>query len=136
MPYIGGVLVFAQQGQMEEDGQRRGVGGQDDDFRNATVESLGRFVGTLLQLAVVRGLLDEVEDFLREGLVGDGPGGGLIGHFGGLCGVCEIGSSAAARQGSPELFVRVHGLVVIEEQSREVRGGLKFWRVKLLKILG
>jgi hypothetical protein len=40
------------------------------------------FVSPLFQLSVVAGLLDDVEDFLREGFVGDGPGcGGVVfGH--------------------------------------------------------
>jgi hypothetical protein len=40
------------------------------------------FVGTFLQLAVVGSLLDNVEDFLSEGLVGNGPSSGLsVGHI-------------------------------------------------------
>ena len=31
------------------------------------------FVRALFQLSVVGGLLDEIEDGLRQGLVGDGP---------------------------------------------------------------
>jgi hypothetical protein len=43
------------------------------------------FVRTLLQLAIVGGLLNEVEDLLRESLVCDGPGSAwVIGH-------CEVG---------------------------------------------
>jgi hypothetical protein len=59
---------------MEEDGERGGVGGEDDDLRDTTVEGLGGLVGTLLQLTVVAGLLDDVEDLLGEGRVGNGPG--------------------------------------------------------------
>ena len=65
---------------MEEDGQRGGVGGEDDNFRDTSVEGLGGLVGTLLELAVVAGLLHKVEDLLGEGLVGDGPCGGFGGH--------------------------------------------------------
>lgn len=36
---------------MEQDSERGGVGGQDDDLGDTTVESLGGLVGTLLQLA-------------------------------------------------------------------------------------
>lgn len=68
------VLVLAEEGEMEEDGERGRVGGEDDDLGDTTVERLGRLVGTLLQLTVVAGLLDNVEDLLGEGRVGDGPG--------------------------------------------------------------
>jgi hypothetical protein len=34
----------------------------------------------LLELAIVGGLLDEVEQLLRELLVGEGEGGVLVGH--------------------------------------------------------
>lgn len=46
---------------MEQDGQGRGVGGEDDDLGDTAVEGLGGFVGALFQLAVVGGLLDEVD---------------------------------------------------------------------------
>lgn len=46
------VLVLAEEGQVQQDGEGRGVGGEDDDLRDTTVESLGGLVGTLLQLAV------------------------------------------------------------------------------------
>jgi hypothetical protein len=38
---VGDVLVFGEQRQMQQDCQRRSIGGQDDDFRSTTVESLG-----------------------------------------------------------------------------------------------
>lgn len=66
---------------MQENGERRGVCSEDDNLADTSVERLGRFVGALFQLSVVRGLLDEIEDFLRQGLVRDGPGGGFVGHF-------------------------------------------------------
>lgn len=59
---------------MEEDGERGGVSGEDDDLGDTAVERLGRLVGALLQLTVVAGLLDDVEDLLGEGRVGNGPG--------------------------------------------------------------
>ena len=59
---------------MEEDGEGSGVGCEDNDLGDSAVESLGRLVRTFLQLAVMAGLLDNVEDLLREGRVGDGPG--------------------------------------------------------------
>lgn len=65
---------------MSDRTQLTGVGSKDDDLRDTTVESFGGLVGALLQLAVVGGLLDEVEDFLAEGLVGLGPCSAGVGH--------------------------------------------------------
>lgn len=59
---------------MQQNSQRAGISSEDDDFRGSAVESLGRFVGAFLQLLVVRSLLDDIEDVLGEGFVGDGPG--------------------------------------------------------------
>jgi hypothetical protein len=59
---------------MQQDGERSGVGGQDDDLGDTTVQRLGGLVGSLLQLLVVRRLLDDVEDLLAESCVGGGPG--------------------------------------------------------------
>lgn len=72
------VLVLAEKRDVEENGKRSGVGGEDDDFGDTTVEGLGGLVGALLQLTVVGGLLDQIEDVLGEGGVGDGPGGGVV----------------------------------------------------------
>lgn len=60
--------------------QLTGVGSKDDNLGDTTVEGLGSLVGTLLQLAVVGSLLDEVEDLLAESLVGLGPCGAGVGH--------------------------------------------------------
>lgn len=106
--YIGSVLVLAEKRQVEKDGQRGGVGGQDDDLRDTSVEGLGGLVGTLLQLAVVAGLLHEVEDLLGESLVGDGPCGGFGRHVAGGCWYRNwIGVLDKAR---PDNAQRVHGL--------------------------
>jgi hypothetical protein len=80
---VGHVLVLAEEGKVQQDGEGRGVGGEDDDLGDAAVESLGRLVGALLQLAVVGCLLDDVEDLLGEGGVGDGPGWGGVRGTGG-----------------------------------------------------
>lgn len=64
------VLVFAQKRQVQQDRQRRRVGGQDDELADTAVQGLGRLVGALLRLAVVGRLLDQVEEFLLERLVG------------------------------------------------------------------
>lgn len=67
------VLILAEEWEVEEDGQWSGVGGEDDDLGDSAVKGLGSLVGTLLQLAVVGGLLDDIEDLLGEGRVGDWP---------------------------------------------------------------
>lgn len=41
--------------------------------RTEDLESLPTFVRALLELTVVRGLLNEIKDGLGEGLVGNGP---------------------------------------------------------------
>ena len=67
------VLVLAQEWEVQENGQWSGVGGEDDDLGDTAVEGLGGLVGALLQLAVVGCLLDDVEDLLGEGRIGDWP---------------------------------------------------------------
>lgn len=69
---------------MQEDGERGGVGCEDDDLGDTAVEGLGGLVGALLQLLVVGGLLNDVEDLLGESGVGGGPGwrGGMLGIAG------------------------------------------------------
>jgi hypothetical protein len=76
--HVGNVLVLAEQGNVQQNGQRSSVGSEDDNLSNTTVEGLGGLVGTLLQLTVVGGLLDQIEDVLGQGGVGDGPGGGVV----------------------------------------------------------
>lgn len=57
---VGHVLVLAEKRQVQEDSERRGVGGQDDELADTAVQRLGGFVGALLKLPVVRGLLDKI----------------------------------------------------------------------------
>lgn len=71
---VGHVLVLTEERQVQEDGQRSGVGSEDDDLGDAAVESLGGLVGALLQLLVVGCLLDDIQDLLGQGCVGRGPG--------------------------------------------------------------
>ena len=66
------VLVFTQQGQVEQDFEGFGVGGHDYELGDTAVEGLGGFVGTLAKLLVVGGLLDEIEDAVGEGVVSEG----------------------------------------------------------------
>lgn len=75
---VGSVLVLGQERNVQEDGQRGGVGGKDNDLSGSSVQSLGGLVGTLLELTVVAGRLDEVQDLLGHGSIGDGPSGGLV----------------------------------------------------------
>lgn len=68
------VLIFAEQWEMEEDLEWGGVGGHDDELGDTTVEGLGGLVGSLLELAVVGGLLSQVEDLLGEGCISEREG--------------------------------------------------------------
>ena len=43
-------LVFAKEGKMEDDFQGLGIGSEDNEIGEATVESLGGLIGTLLDL--------------------------------------------------------------------------------------
>lgn len=52
---------------MEENGERSGVGSEDDDLTDTTVQGLGGFVGTFLELAIMGGLLNDVENLLGYG---------------------------------------------------------------------
>lgn len=86
---VGRVLVLSQEGDVQKNGQGRGVGGKDNNLRGAksvssiyntptdlslgqsgthlggsSVQGLGGLVRTLLQLAVVAGRLDQVKNFL------------------------------------------------------------------------
>lgn len=81
---------------MKEDGEGGGIRGEDDEFGGSAVEGFGcwmvlvglldlddeigigiggkrTLVSTLLQLTVMRSLLDEVEEGLGEGFVGERP---------------------------------------------------------------
>lgn len=49
---------------MKEDRKWSSVCSKDDDFADTTVQGLRSFVGTFLELAVVGGLLDDVQDLL------------------------------------------------------------------------
>lgn len=70
---IRSILVFTKKGDVQKDSERIGVRSEDDDFRGTTIECLGRFVCSLLQLTVVRSLLHKVQEVLGEALVGQRP---------------------------------------------------------------
>jgi hypothetical protein len=50
---------------MKKDCKRRGVSGENDYLRDTSVEGFSCFIGALFDLAIVGGLLDYVQDFLR-----------------------------------------------------------------------
>lgn len=62
--YVRGVLVLSQERDVEQNSQRSGVGSKNDNLSGTTVQGLGGLVGTLLELAVVAGRLDQVQNFL------------------------------------------------------------------------
>ena len=67
---------------MQENLDGLGVSGHDDELRDTTVEGLGGLVGSLLELSQVGGLLDNVQNLLGEGSVGEGEGLGVgLRHF-------------------------------------------------------
>lgn len=72
---VGDVLVLAEKGKVEQNGEGAGVSSKDDDLADTAVEGLGSLVGTLLELAVVSSLLDEIEDLLGESLISLRPRG-------------------------------------------------------------
>jgi hypothetical protein len=47
------VLVLTEKRQVQENGQRLGIGSEDDQLRNTSVEGLGGLVGSLLQLSSI-----------------------------------------------------------------------------------
>ena len=78
---VGDVLVLAKKRQVQENLNGLGVGGHDDELGDTTVEGLGGLVSTLLELLVVGGLLDKVEDLSSELVVGQREGFGVGGLF-------------------------------------------------------
>jgi hypothetical protein len=50
---IGYVLVLSKQWQVEQNGERGGIGSENDEFSRSTVQSLSGFVGALFELSVV-----------------------------------------------------------------------------------
>jgi hypothetical protein len=96
---VGCVLILAEQREMEQDSQRRRIGSEDNDLRGSSIERLGgykdtsfvsrdlcnlgnhseqkcrkpTFVSSLLQLAIVRRLLDKVQDLRCQSFIGNWP---------------------------------------------------------------
>ena len=75
--HVGHVLVFAEQRQVEHDLEGLGVGGQDDQVSDSSVEAFGGLVGSLLQLLVEGGLVAQIQQLLGQLVVGLGPGSAL-----------------------------------------------------------
>lgn len=67
-------IYIPEQRQMQQDSERACIRRENNQLRSTAIERLGRFVGTLFQLLVVRSLLNDIKDVLGEGFVGDGPG--------------------------------------------------------------
>jgi len=80
--HVGHVLILAQQGDVEENLQRLTVSCEYDKLSLPPVEGLSGLVGALPQLLVVGGLLDQIENLGREGLLCQGVGFGvhLVSH--------------------------------------------------------
>lgn len=66
-------LVLAKEREMEEDGERCSVCGEDDDLGDTSVECLGSLVGALLQLSGVACLLYDIQQLLGQSRISDGP---------------------------------------------------------------
>lgn len=79
--HVWNVLVLAQQRQVQQDLDWLGVSSHDDELRDTSVQSLGGLVGTLLQLSQVLRLLDDIQDLLGQGRVGQREGFWVCGHF-------------------------------------------------------
>lgn len=63
---VGDVLVLSQERNVKKNGEGLAVSGQDNQLGHTTAQSLGSLVGSLLQLAVVGGRLNQVKDFLSR----------------------------------------------------------------------
>lgn len=73
------VLVLTEKGQVEHNLNGLGVSSHDNELRDTTVEGLSGLIGTLLGLAKVGSLLDNVEDLLGGGGVSQRESTGVRG---------------------------------------------------------
>jgi len=71
---------------VKDDFKRLGISGEDDELRNTSVQGLGGFVGSFLNLLESSGGLEDLEDFLLEFFVGKRDGS----RFGGIGSVILI----------------------------------------------
>ena len=69
---VGNVLVLSEEGQVQNDSQGGGIGGEDNNLGGTAVQGLGGLVGTLLQLACSKisfaPEVDEVKSLLSTGI--------------------------------------------------------------------
>lgn len=72
--HVGHVLLLAQDGQVQHDFEGVGVGSDDDQLGDASVEGLGGLVGALLDLLEGGALGNEVVQFGGELFRGEGLG--------------------------------------------------------------
>lgn len=72
--HIRDILILTEQRQVQDDLEGLGVGGHHDELGDAAIQGLGGLVGTLAELLVVTGLLDQIQDRVGEAGVGEGGG--------------------------------------------------------------
>ena len=58
---VGDLLVFAEEGKVENDLKRLDVSTEDNEISNTSVEDHGSLIGTVLHLLVESGLVSQVE---------------------------------------------------------------------------
>lgn len=122
------VLVLTQEGNVQQNSQGVGVGGEDGNLAGVAIEGLGDFVGTLLGLPVVSGRLQQIENLLRQGRVGQGPGcDGKVSI--GTMRVQTISSRRTQRGRTSRLLVTRHLSGGKGARWREKRRGAKVVRV-------
>lgn len=74
--HIRDILILAKEGQVQDDLQGLGIRCHHDKLADPTVKGFGGLVGALAELLVVAGLLDQVQDGVRQG--GVSKGGSLL----------------------------------------------------------
>jgi hypothetical protein len=79
---------------MEKDCERGSISSKNYDLADTTVQSFGCFVRTLLQLSVMRGLLNDVQDFLSY------KKSDMI--------VCNADSNTYSKQRQPQARQQIH----------------------------
>ena len=75
---IRNVFVLTKKRQVQNDLQRLGVSGEDNQVGDAAVQALGGLIGALLEELEVLGLVQQVEDRLAHGVVGQRISAGQV----------------------------------------------------------
>ena len=75
------VLIFAQERQVEDDLKWFGIGGDDHEVGNTSVEGLGSLIGTLLQKFEILSLVEQIKDLFSNLVVSLWPGSLLLNSF-------------------------------------------------------